>query len=178
MKPYIIKNLLSQSQIDEIKLSIKTEKDRRPLIYFDNPREDPDQNKSVKINAFMGRLDIENLPVSNSIVQTVTSVADDVDGPNIHHLAQRGIMAVEYSGKYGRPVLRSHLDGGISSLMVNYQLESNTSWDICIDDQIYTLEDNDALIMDPVRQLHSRLDKDFTEEQFVNMVFFRFGKKE
>lgn len=175
MKPYIVKNLLSNEQVSLLKSYIEKEKNSRDTLHISNPGYVDGQDQKTVIQEFMGRLDIENLNLSKRIMKPIQKIADDLDGKGYHFIKSQGIMAVEYSGKYGRPVLRSHKDGGDSSLMINYQLESNTNWDICIDDEIYTLEDNDALVMDPVRQLHSRVDKNFTEDEFVNMVFFRFG---
>jgi hypothetical protein len=175
MKPYIVRNVLSEEQVVLLKSFIEREQNSRETVYLDDPGYLEGQNTKTVVHKFMGRLDVEQLNIPKSIMPSIQKIADDLDGPNHHSIKAHGIMAVEYSGKYGRPVLRSHKDGGDSSLMINYQLESNTSWDLCIDDEIYTLGDNDALVMDPVRQLHSRVDKTFAEGEFLKMVFFRFG---
>jgi hypothetical protein len=177
MKPYIVKNVLSEEQVFLLKSFIEKEQNSREIIYLDDPGYFEGQNTKTVVHKFMGRLDVEKLNVPKLVMTSIKKIADELDGLNHHSIKPDGIMAVEYSGKYGKPVLRSHKDGGDSSLMINYQLESNTSWDICIDDEIYTLRDNDALVMDPVRQSHSRVDKIFTNDEFIKMVFFRFGSQ-
>jgi hypothetical protein len=80
---------------------------------------------------------------------------------------------VEYSGKYGIPDLPPHFDGDTSDLIIDFQLSSNTSWDLGVNLKTYTLEDNSAVIFNPNTNIHWRPIKEFSDEEFVRLLFFR-----
>jgi hypothetical protein len=63
-------------------------------------------------------------------------------------------------------------------LIINYQLESNTSWELGLDLQTYTLEDNSALVFNANTNVHWRTHKDFKEGEYVKMLFIRFYNSE
>ncbi len=83
-------------------------------------------------------------------------------------------VSVVYSSEYGEPNLPPHFDGDSTDLIINYQLDSNTSWDIALDTEVYPMEDNSALIFNPNESIHWRPHKTFKEGEYVRMVFFRF----
>jgi hypothetical protein len=89
-----------------------------------------------------------------------------------------GCSYVEYASKYGSPNLPPHFDGDASSLIINYQLESSTSWDIGLNKETYEMQDNSALVFDPNKSIHWRPIKTFNQGEFVSMVFFRFFDKD
>jgi hypothetical protein len=90
------------------------------------------------------------------------------------NLALRSISAVEYSAKYGKPNLPVHYDHDSSDLVLNFQLESNTSWDIGIDKTVYSLKDNEAILFNPNKYTHWRPHKTFRDDEYIKMIFFRF----
>lgn len=77
----------------------------------------------------------------------------------------------EYSSKYGKPVLTPHKDSQ-DFCLIDYQLDANTSWPLVIEENIYDLSNNDALIFLPSRLTHSRQDKVFVDDEYVKMIFF------
>ena len=89
----------------------------------------------------------------------------------------------EYSLKYGQPNLPPHFDEDrASDLLLDYQLESNTSWPLFIENtpkslKSFVLKDNYGHILFPKKDLHGRVDKVFNDEEYVKMIFFYFGKK-
>lgn len=87
-----------------------------------------------------------------------------------------GATYVEYSKKYGTPDLPPHFDGDGSDLIVNYQVSSNTSWDIGVNLETYNMEDNSALVFDPNKNIHWRTHKDFKKDEYVRMIFFRLQR--
>ena len=71
---------------------------------------------------------------------------------------------------YGRPGLSEHKDGGFPlQIIVDYQLDSNTSWNIKVDGQEYEIGNNDALVFDPVISSHSRPQKDFNSNDLCEI---------
>lgn len=92
-------------------------------------------------------------------------------------LVVSGMTYVEYNKKYGTPNLPPHFDGDASSFIVNYQLSSNTDWDIGVDLKKYNMEDNSALIFDPNKNIHWRTHKEFEDNEYVKMIFFRLQIK-
>ena len=87
-------------------------------------------------------------------------------------------LAVEYSPLYGKPNLPPHLDGSSDDLIINIQLASNTVWDIGLNLQRYTLNDNSALVFNPNKEIHWRTHKQFKEGDYVRMLFVRFCNSE
>jgi hypothetical protein len=90
-----------------------------------------------------------------------------------NNLSLSSAIYVEYSNNFGQPNLPPHYDGDNSDLIVNYQLSSNTSWDIGLGLETYSLEDNSALIFNPNEHIHWRPIKQFEAVEYVKMIFFR-----
>lgn len=84
------------------------------------------------------------------------------------------VLYAEYSGKYGTPNLPPHFDGETSDIIINYQFDSNTSWDIGIGTELYKLENNSAVVFNANEHIHWRPHKTFTNDEYVKMIFFRF----
>jgi hypothetical protein len=93
-------------------------------------------------------------------------------------LALAHAMAVEYSPLYGEPNLRTHVDGDTNDLIINIQLDSNTVWDMGLNQKTYTLDDNSALIFNANKEIHWRVHKEFKEGEYVKMLFVRFYNPE
>jgi hypothetical protein len=85
------------------------------------------------------------------------------------------VLYVEYNKKYGTPTLPPHFDGEISDIIINYQLDSNTSWDLGIGLDIYRFENNSAILFNPNEHIHWRPHKEFEDDKYVKMIFFRFN---
>lgn len=85
------------------------------------------------------------------------------------------VAYVDYDAKYGTPNLPPHFDGDSSEFILNYQLESNTSWDIGVDFITYPMENNSAVIFQPNKDIHWRPFKKFNDGEYVRMIFFRFS---
>lgn len=121
----------------------------------------------------LGRLQIGDIAyeLPKDIVNKLTDLANSIsDQPLIMSHA----MYVEYSGKHGVPDLPPHFDRDTNNLIINMQLASNTRWDLGINVETYTLEDNSALIFNGNTNIHWRVHKKFTEDEYVKMLFIRF----
>jgi hypothetical protein len=89
-----------------------------------------------------------------------------------------GIAFTRYSTKTGEPKLAPHYDTGAATLTVDYQLASNVSWPLVIEDKVFTLTDNSALIFKPSYEVHWRVPQLFNDDQYVDMIFFHYTTEE
>jgi len=121
----------------------------------------------------LGRLQFGGLKdLSSNIVDKVTKIAKESFNKELQMIHA---MAVEYSSLYGAPNLPVHYDYDTNDLIINFQLSSNTKWDIGIDTEIYELEDNSALVFNGNEHTHWRPRKTFKDNEFIKMIFFRFA---
>ena len=119
----------------------------------------------------LGRLIIDiDLPshISSKFIKFINEVS-----PN--KLRMGHITCVKYSNQYGQPNLPPHFDGSKSNMMIDFQLESNTCWDLGVNTEIYTLEDNSLLAFNPNENIHWRPHKKFNDGEYVKMIFVRFA---
>ena len=89
-------------------------------------------------------------------------------------LAIDHMLYAEYNSKYGKPNLPPHFDGDTNDLIINMQLDSNTTWDIGLNLEIYSLENNSAIVFNGNTEAHWRPRKEFKEGEYVKMIFIRF----
>lgn len=129
------------------------------------------------IHQGLGRIEMlgieDHLPIE--IIEGLTDIARNVSGLP---LKMDHAMAVEYSNLYGKPNLKPHLDGDTNDLIINIQLETNTVWDIGLNQNVYTLDDNSALIFNANKEIHWRVHKEFKDGEYVRMLFVRFYNPE
>jgi hypothetical protein len=124
------------------------------------------------IDTELGRVKVDSMMhgISELAGVKLRSIVRDVtDLP----LSIGGATYVEYNLKYGKPDLPPHFDGDNSDLIINIQLESNTQWDIGLNQETYTLKDNSALIFNPNKEIHWRVHKTFRDGDYVRMLFVR-----
>jgi hypothetical protein len=121
----------------------------------------------------LGRIQVSNFGKTlNSLFYTkLSKIAKEVSGKDLSFANK---IYVEYSNQYGAPNLPPHFDGDSSDLIINFQLQSNTSWDIGLDLTLYSLQDNSALVFNGNEYIHWRPHKVFNDGEYVKMIFFRF----
>lgn len=128
-------------------------------------------SKGKRVNDFpLGRqiMEINNLP--RSIESKLEKLGSSLYNKN---LAFSYCLYVEYSKDYGQPNLPPHIDADSNDLIFNYQIRSNTSWDIGLGVKNYNLKDNSCLVFDPNQEIHWRPEKKFKDGESVEMVLFR-----
>lgn len=87
---------------------------------------------------------------------------------------------VEEDGKKYYPLLWPHTDEAFGGprVTLDYQLRSNISWPIEVDNEDsitnYTLSDNQLLSFSGTHQVHWRPKKDFSDNDFIEMIFLHF----
>lgn len=169
----ITKSVFDNSQKEIILKTISDEflnRKVRQIDEYGNTKEEYNNDNDIKIHPSMGRLIIEDLNFGSLINNYVTSLIN-VD-KQIQYLSA---TYCEYSGKYGTPNLNMHKDHGRKeTICLDYQLESNTLWDMIIDDQTYMLADNEAVSFYSMSQTHGRPDRVFLDSDYMKMIFFYF----
>lgn len=121
----------------------------------------------------LGRIKINHFDLSNEIKTKLVNIVNSIHNESFQFA---GVSAAEYRAKYGTPNLPVHYDRDSIDLIFNFQLHSNTSWDIGVDCTVYSLKDNSAAIFHPNLSAHWRPHKTFKSDEFVKMIFFRFRK--
>lgn len=184
MDAKIIDDLLSEKEIlifNNITKDLEAPKDEYGNFIFD------DQDSYISVSKYLGRIqfNINNIgdlfPVKNlgladkSLTIRLTKLANSISGLD---LTLSSITYVEYSSRYGTPSLPPHYDGDNNDLIINYQFDSNTRWDLGVNFETYEIKNNSALVFNPNKTAHWRPNKIFNDGDFVKMIFFRFAKKE
>jgi len=85
-----------------------------------------------------------------------------------------GFAVAEYTAEVGKPNLPPHFDGDRTDLIMTYQLPSNRQWGVGVDLNVYELEDNDGVIFHPNENIHWRPHTEFKDGEFVRVMFVRF----
>jgi len=122
----------------------------------------------------LGRLNIEDTETPHTLTERLTSLVNDVISPPEPLEMVWPPLIVEYAKQYGDPHLPPHFDGDSTDFIIDYQLESNTTWPIGVDKSIHELKDNDAVGFNPNKNIHWRPEKTFLPGEYVKMMFFRF----
>jgi len=177
MNTKLIKNLLSHEEISSILKSIQDELDSRPIIKEDKPISTVHPNNATLYWKDFGRIDIRYPKISQDIINKVFEVVKDKTDPVFKDLKFQFVIYAEYSKRSGgNPMLNPHFDVSDNpTLFLDYQLDSNTSWPIIVEDDSFDLKNNDSLLFESVQNIHYRPVKNFLDEEFVKMLFFRFS---
>lgn len=154
----ILKEVLTQEEIAQLKDYIKQcESDK----YLDEPQ----------LGRSRTNMDIDEFP--KNILDKINDLGKTVSGSNI---GVGSIYSSTYSNEFGRPDLPPHLDPSNATFCIDYQLESNTTWDIAVEGTLYRLKDNNAVTIPTSTHAHWRKQKTFNDGEFVTMVFFHFNE--
>jgi len=151
MKPTKISNIFSQEELDNLLLTT--------------------EQSEKTIDDFLGRQRSLFLDSSKYPLDKLESISYQAYGSS---LVLNDITYVEYNGKFGTPMLPPHFDGDFSELIINFQLSTNTVWQIGVDLELFTLEDNSAVLFHPNETAHWRPHKTFNDGEYVKMIFFRY----
>lgn len=165
----LYKNIFTQEQLDYLANII----DNTNIPVMDGEYVSFDKNNGTGLCTHLGRLQIGN--IKPSLSPDIHEALKPLIDPS---LAMEHAMYVEYNAKYGQPNLPPHIDGDKNDLIINFQLSSNTSWDIGLGTETFTPEDNSALVFNGNTNVHWRPHKTFNEDEYVKMIFFRFYNPE
>lgn len=154
--PVVVKDILSQNQIERIYNQIK------PLIEENTSRAltDPDLGYFAYTYAF-----------DKDIRETIKSAASDIVGLDLNKV---GISFARYTHKTGyKPQLPPHYDIMLErpSFTLSVQLNNTKPWDLYVEDTGYSLYYNEALLFSGTHHVHYRPPIFFdTEDHFDILV--------
>lgn len=157
-KAEIIRELFSEQEVAELK------------SYIDECRADQ-YNDEPQLGRSRINMDPDLFP--KNLLDKVDDLGKKLSGSNI---GVGHIYTVTYSAEFGRPDLPPHLDPSNAVFCIDYQLESNTIWDIAVEGVLYRLKDNNAVTIPTSTHAHWRKQKSFAKGEFVTMVFFHFNE--
>lgn len=162
-----INNFFSDSELKDINRLISETVDFNAT--YNDYETDPSGIENT-IHKGLSRLQA-TIDIPNEINSRLTKMCSDLLGFQVQ---SNGILYVRYSNLYGNPNLPPHFDGDTNNLVVDYQLDSNTSWDLGVDLKTYPLENNSALLFNANEHIHWRPHKSFNDGEYIDMIFFRF----
>lgn len=156
--PIFLPNLFTPEELAAINHALDTLPDRDVYAYRE-----------------LGRVHLENGMLPPEIELKLNKLIKELF-PDLELEVMNPPLCVEYSNKYGVPKLRPHYDGDFTDYIIDFQLSSspNTSWPLGIDMNLYTLEDNSAVLFHPNRNVHWRPRKTFKDDEYIRVMFFRF----
>ena len=177
MNTKLIKDLLSEEEISSILSSIQKEIDSRPILKEDKPTSTIHPDEATLYWKDFGRIDIRYPKISEDIINKVSDIVKSEVDETFTDLKFQFIIYAEYSTKSGgNPMLNPHFDvSDVSTVFLDYQLDSNTMWPIAVEQDVFELENNSALLFESVGNIHYRPIKNFLDKEFVKMLFFRFS---
>ena len=153
-KNVIIENLLTESEISDLYISIK-----KPY-------------KNYVMDLYVQQISDFRMP--KSIEDKIISHIEEITGLSGFEMEYQfsRYELLNANGETAMPNLTPHFDGFEQPrITFDYQLNSNTLWPIYVEGKEFVLKNNEALTFSGTHQIHWRPPKDFSEGEFVEMVF-------
>jgi len=154
VKPIVIKNALSESEIADIQSSIALS---------------PDVEEQSSYGRYMYHGVIWK--IDNTFQSTVLHKVNEATGKDYIYA---GAVCARYTADAGDPNLPPHFDGDSTDMIATLQVESNKTWGVGVDLEVYELEDSDAVLFHPNESIHWRPHADFQDGEYVLVMFMRF----
>lgn len=172
----VIKNILSEEDIRVVQETISNEFNNRETIKLNAPLKSGMSDGSVCYYSQIGRIDIKYPKIPKDILNKIYNIVVEKSDKKIHGIVEDFVMYSKYTkSSGGNPKLEPHFDVvDTGTLILDYQLKSNKVWELKIESDYVVLEDNSAVLFDPFENIHSRTIRDFSDDEFVEMLFFRF----
>lgn len=152
----IIESVFSETEIDYFKLMVKQKENLKLFI----------------IRSDTGRLAINLTSIKSikpEIIAKVQGIIKNIYGKD-YEIKDVGFN--RYKLEYGLPNLIPHLDNEKAQVVFDYQLESNKKWDLVIEGDFVSLDNNDAVVFEGDKDVHWRLPVDFKSDEYVSMLNF------
>ena len=148
----------------------------RPIEKEDRPSDTNHRDDTILYWKDFGRIDIRWPKIPQDILDKIFNNVKEILKDEYPVLTSGLVIYAEYStATGGQPKLNAHFDiSQARSLILDYQLESNTLWGIGVEDKIFDLKDNSGILFDPTAKIHYRPQKNFLDGEFVKLLFFRF----
>jgi hypothetical protein len=159
--------------------TLEEEKALRDLIETNRLLEPGSSRFAPMIIEQMSRSQIEFV-IPESIKEKLLTLAKQfVDDPD---LELTHYQYLDYFGKYGKgnsPNLPPHLDveNYYTKVSIDYQMSSNIDWPIVVEDQGFTLKDNEVLVFEASDRIHWRDPIILKEDDRCEVIVFHFSNK-
>lgn len=130
----------------------------------------------LKLDKFLGKTytSIIDPYLPNKFLDPVTEYAKSIN-PKVEFVF---LSVVRYSKDHGTPQLPPHFDAPSNlCFIIDYQIESNLTWPICVDGEVFPLEDNSCLVFDSIRTIHWRVPQTFNDGEYVYMAFYHYAEE-
>jgi hypothetical protein len=157
----IIENVFSKTEIDYLK-DVFEKRETLKLYTFR-----PDT----------GRISITMPPnsIKPEIVAKVQEIIKSVYGKD-YEIKDIGFQ--RYKLQYGIPNLKPHIDDQKCQIVFDYQIESNKNWDLVVEGESISLNDNDAVVFEGEKDVHWRNPVHFKSHEYVSMLNFNAVDKD
>lgn len=133
----------------------------------------PDGSQYLRTDDFFGYVTSTYPPDENMIKRVHLLMQEHIPVKIKFH----GLHVARYSLESGsEPKLYPHSDVGLekASFTLSVQLESSLDWQICVNDDCFSLEKNQGLIFSGTHQVHWRPKVKFSENDFFDIMVYQF----
>ena len=180
VKSHILSNIFSEDELVELKDAIYGffNANEPIVVPLETIAKEGRPSDKVLRQEWSGRaLFVATDKIPTSIKDKISKIVRENYGDD---LMPDGFAFTRYSKEYGVPRLAPHYDTGYAKFTIDYQLQSNTTWKLLVEDKEYALNDNDALVFMPSYEVHWREPKILQDGEYVDMIFFHFhdGKED
>jgi hypothetical protein len=187
MKNIVINELLTKDSITLLKSIIDLNLNEKNIWmtyekYYSQKNNKEFLQKNIDTVGFVrtdfARTDLRNLIIPKKIINEISQKLIENNLLNYKYIDNATVIS--YNKNLGNPKLTEHIDSTEhkDTIMIDYQLESNTDWALSIEGKEYTLLDNQALIFCGKQQKHSRKFKKFNDNEFITNIIFKFNPYE
>jgi hypothetical protein len=163
-KNLIVENVLSEEEISSLYSRIENPTQKFVMKLFVQSVSDFELPKAIhdKVISYCERISEESdLEISEYQFARYKNVFD------------------EESGKMLFPNLTPHWDSSFEEprFTFDYQIGGNTSWPLVVEGKKFTLKNNSALTFSGTHQIHWREKKTFSDDEYIDIIFFHLRKK-
>ena len=152
----IIDNVLEQSEIDQIYKNISNAYNSYVMERYGQK--------------------VSNFDMPLSALKKIITYCEEISG--VKGLILEAYQFSRYEkftrddGTVSLPRLVPHYDGFPEPRFTfDYQIRSNTSWPLFVEEKEFVLQDNQALTFSGTHQIHWRAKKEFEPGEFIDMIF-------
>jgi hypothetical protein len=180
-----IDNVFTPDEIKDIQAVIDQELAIREVVEWDDAvNSNWHESKIIRIKRNnLGRLDINELPLPPHIIDKVVGLAKENCQIDLEIERLISVTYAEYNLKYGQPNLEVHKDRdpvrpgvqvnpGGAGVVLTYQLDSNVSWQVGSNKDLYLIPNNGMLVFYPRQDYHWRTIRKWNDGDFVKVIFF------
>ena len=126
---------------------------------------------------------ISDFELPNEIANKIINYAENISGVSDLEIAEyqfsRYKNTLKQDGTVGKPILPPHYDETFREprFTFDYQIGGNTTWPIIVENIRFELQNNQALTFGGTHQVHWREKKEFSDEQYIDMIFVHLRQR-